>query len=286
MTEPTLMGYPITLLFLYFIIYSFCGWIWETCYCSIVERHYVPRGFLYGPVCPIYGVGFLLMVLFFIPFQDHLVLFYLVSCVVMTAWEYLVGWFLEATTHIKYWDYSHMPFNIKGRICLPVSLFWGVLAYLAVFGIHPHVVRLMARVPDWLRYVASGSFFTLLTIDTVTTVRNLTLVTQALNRLQTARDELRLQLSLARADLGSDLAQAGEQLRLKLAAARPNLSPAAAERLDRLTDNYTELLKRAERYSRRFRKRYSHMTSNRYLLDDVRSFGAQWKAAAKAAKAA
>lgn len=64
MDAPMLLGYPIPLLFLYFIFYSFCGWVWETAYCSIKERHYVPRGFLYGPLCPIYGVGFLLMILF------------------------------------------------------------------------------------------------------------------------------------------------------------------------------------------------------------------------------
>ena len=84
MTEPLLLGYPITQLFLYFIFYSFCGWIWETCYCSFCERHYVPRGFLYGPVCPIYGVGFLLMILFFAPFKDNLVVFYFVAVFVLS----------------------------------------------------------------------------------------------------------------------------------------------------------------------------------------------------------
>ena len=85
MDVPTLMGQPITLLFLYFVFYSFCGWLWETCYCSVKERHYVPRGFLYGPICPIYGVGFLLMVLFFAPFKDNLVVFYFVAVIVMTG---------------------------------------------------------------------------------------------------------------------------------------------------------------------------------------------------------
>ena len=183
MDAPTLMGQPITLLFLYFVFYSFCGWLWETCYCSVKERHYVPRGFLYGPICPIYGVGFLLMVLFFAPFKDNLVVFYFVAVIVMTAWEYLVGWFLETTTHIKYWDYSDRPFNIKGRVCLEVSLFWGVMSYVAVFFIHPPVARLFARMPDWLQYTACGACLALLVTDTVTTIRKLALVTRALDRL-------------------------------------------------------------------------------------------------------
>lgn len=286
MEVPTLMGQPITLLFLYFIFYSFCGWLWETCYCSIKERHYVPRGFLYGPVCPIYGVGFLLMVLFFAPFKDNLVVFYFVAVIVMTAWEYFVGWFLETTTHIKYWDYSDRRFNIKGRVCLEVSLFWGVMSYVAVFLIHPPVARLFARMPDWLQYTACGACLSLLLVDTVTTIRKLALVTKAMDRLQTAGDELRLQMALARADLGDNLEIVGEELRARLDDVRENLSPANAQRLDRLMADYDQLLERAERMSRRFRNRYRHMTSRRYALDDVRAYGRQWRASIQAAKAA
>lgn len=286
MEVPTLMGQPITLLFLYFIFYSFCGWLWETCYCSIKERHYVPRGFLYGPVCPIYGVGFLLMVLFFAPFKDNLVVFYFVAVIVMTAWEYFVGWFLETTTHIKYWDYSDRRFNIKGRVCLEVSLFWGIMSYVAVFLIHPPVARLFARMPDWLQYTACGACLSLLLVDTVTTIRKLALVTKAMDRLQTAGDELRLQMALARADLGDNLEIVGEELRSRLDDVRENLSPANAQRLDRLMTDYDELLARAERMSRRFRNRYRHMTSRRYALDDVRAYGRQWRASIQAAKAA
>lgn len=285
MDVPTLMGQPVTLLFLYFVFYSFCGWLWETCYCSVKERHYVPRGFLYGPICPIYGVGFLLMILFFAPFKDNLVVFYFVAVIVMTAWEYLVGWFLETTTHIKYWDYSDRPFNIKGRVCLEVSLFWGVMSYVAVFFIHPPVARLFARMPDWLQYTACGACLALLVTDTVTTIRKLALVTKAMDRLQTAGDELRLQMALARADLGDNLEVVGEELRARLDDVRENLSPANAQRLDRLMSDYDELLERAERMSRRFRNRYRHMTSRRYALDDVRAYGRQWRASIQAAKA-
>lgn len=285
MEVPTLLGQPVTLLFLYFIFYSFCGWLWETCYCSIKERHYVPRGFLYGPVCPIYGVGFLLMVLFFAPFKDNLVVFYFVAVIVMTAWEYFVGWFLETTTHIKYWDYSDRRFNIKGRVCLEVSLFWGIMSYVAVFLIHPPVARLFARMPDWLQYTACGACLSLLLVDTVTTIRKLALVTKAMDRLQTAGDELRLQMALARADLGDNLEIVGEELRARLDDVRENLSPANAQRLDRLMTDYDQLLERAERMSRRFRNRYRHMTSRRYALDDVRAYGRQWRASIQAAKA-
>ena len=285
MTEPIFLGYPISTLFLYFIFYSFCGWVWETCYCSLKERHYVPRGVLYGPICPIYGVGVLLMILFFAPLQENLLVFYFVAVSIMTVWEYLVGWFLETTTHIKYWDYSHIPFNIKGRVCLPASLLWGVLSYVAVFLIHPPVARMLGSLASWLHYTLCGAFFTLLLVDAVTTIRKLALVTKALDRLQTAGDELRLQLALAKADLSDNLEEAGDQLRSRLEAARDSLPPAAAERLERLADNYNELLKLAERQSRRFRKRYAHMTSRRYMLEDVRAYGRRWRTSLLDAKA-
>ena len=204
----------------------------------------------------------------------------------MTAWEYFVGWFLEATTHIKYWDYSDRRFNIKGRVCLEVSLFWGIMSYVAVFLIHPPVARLFARMPDWLQYTVCGACLSLLIVDAVTTIRKLALVTKAMNHLQTAGDELRLQMALARADLGDNLEVVGEELRARLDDVRENLSPANAQRLDRLMSDYDELLERAERMSRRFRNRYRHMTSRRYALDDVRAYGRQWRASIQAAKKA
>ena len=131
---------------------------------------------------------------------------------------------LETTTHIKYWDYSHVKLNIKGRVCLPVSLFWGVMSYVAVFWIHPPVARLFARIPMWLQYTLCGSFFTLLAVDTVTTVRKLALVTWAMNKLQTAGDELRLQMAFGQGRSWRQYrGEVGEQLRQKLDGVRGSL---------------------------------------------------------------
>ena len=79
MTEPVFFNLPISLAFLYFIVYSILGWCMETVYCSILERRFVPRGFLYGPMCPIYGVGVLMKVSWFQPHMGNPVLFYLTA---------------------------------------------------------------------------------------------------------------------------------------------------------------------------------------------------------------
>ena len=130
--EPVIFGLPLSVAFLYFIVYSVLGWCMETVFCSWRQGHFVPRGFLYGPLCPIYGVGVLMMICWFQPLMDWPIIFYVAATVGMTSWEYFVGWFLEATTHVKYWDYSDHRFNIKGRVCLTIALTWGVLSYLVL----------------------------------------------------------------------------------------------------------------------------------------------------------
>lgn len=284
MAEPTLLGYPITTLFLYFIVYAFIGWCVETAFCCIVEKRWVARGFLYGPLCPIYGLGVLLMILFFTPLKDNLVVFYFVSMFVMTAWEYFVGWFLEATTHIKYWDYSDRRIHIKGRVCLSISLCWGVLSYLAIFYLHPTVAQLLGGISFWVRYTLAGALFALIAVDTVATIRKLTLATKLMNKLQRTGDELRLQLALAKMDLGDNLDEAGDLLRQKLDDALDSAPPALLERVETLRDSYAEILAKAERHSRRFLNRYRTMTSSRYTLEDLRSARSRLKKRLAASK--
>jgi uncharacterized membrane protein len=290
--EPVLFGVPITLLFLYFIFYSFVGWAMETTYCSILEKRFVVRGFLLGPICPIYGVGALMMILFFSRFSDHLLLFYLISTVTMSAWEYFVGWFLEATTHIKYWDYSHHKFNLHGRISLFICLWWGFLAYVAVFWVHPEVERLFAVLPQWLCYTLAGSAATLLVLDTITTIRKLTLTAKLIAKLDQVSSELRLQVSLGKAELSDRLEAAVDNLPLELRNhlddAREGLPTSLDEASQLLREKYDELLAGAERYSRRFRTRYRDLSSQIYStdLEDIKRAGLRYKEKLMAERAA
>ena len=145
MPEPSLFGVPLTLMFLYFIWYSLLGWCMESTYCSIRRHRLINRGFLHLPLCPIYGVGVLIMVNFFTPFTSSPLLFYIMATLVMSAWEYFVGWLLETTTHMKYWDYSDRRFNLKGRICLGNSIWWGVASYLVIYWVHPATEQLFSH---------------------------------------------------------------------------------------------------------------------------------------------
>jgi len=284
MAEPTLFGLPISLAFLYFIVYSILGWGMETVYCSVLERRFVPRGFLYGPMCPIYGGGVLMMICWFQPLMDKPVAFYLTATVCMSAWEYLVGWFLETTTHIKYWDYSMYRFNLHGRICLWVCLMWGVLSFVVLYFIHPPVVRLLDRVPVVIRYVLDGFLAGVLVSDAIATIYQLAKTSQLLEKLQQAGDELRLQVHLGRAELTDKLGEA----RAGAAQWLDELIPDELDERGRaLKARYDELTAYTERLSRRFRMGYRNMTASREerdALESVKRQGERLKSMLRKAK--
>lgn len=272
MLEPQLIGYPLSLLFLFFLLYSFAGWIMETVYCSIRERRLVARGFLYGPLCPIYGVGVLMMILFFEPFMKYPVVFYIVAVVVMSAWEYFVSWFLETTTHIKYWDYSMIRFNLHGRICLRVCLVWGVLSYLMLYFVHPSVEMVMRSLPMTTRWIVTGVFCVVLVVDTAITIRQLALIAKLMTKLEQVGSELHLQLALGKAELSGLLDSAKDNFTDRLAAVAPEGVGEAAEQI---RAKYNELLQAAARQSSRLRKRYKNMTSTKHAarLEDIKTAG-------------
>ena len=106
----------------YFAIFSFMGWCLESIYKTIIEKKFINSGFLYGPFCPIYGFGAIIMMntLGKLP-QNPLVIF-IAGTIFLTLWEYIVGVILEKIFHTKYWDYSHLKYNFQGRICLKNSI--------------------------------------------------------------------------------------------------------------------------------------------------------------------
>ncbi|WP_432228229.1 putative ABC transporter permease [Enterococcus faecalis] len=112
-------------IFMTFIVYSFIGWLWESIYCSIKARHYVYRGFLLGPYCPVYGIGVSSVILLVPEHAGTLLNLYLNIVVIVTLIEFVTSWILEKFFGMKLWDYSKVPFNIEGRVAVPVSLFWG-----------------------------------------------------------------------------------------------------------------------------------------------------------------
>lgn len=149
-------------IFLYFMIYSFLGWLCECIYCSIPEKKFINRGFLMGPYCPIYGFGALLVLYLLHPFASNIVILFLAGVIVTSILEYITSWIMEVMFHTKWWDYSTYRFNIHGRVCLRNSLMFGVLSIVVYCYIHPHIVSLIQAIPTiykWLISILIGCCF-------------------------------------------------------------------------------------------------------------------------------
>jgi len=136
-------------IFLLFIIYSFIGWTCEVLYCSIYQKKFVNRGFLYGPICPIYGCGALMFFFFLMPLAYNVLLLFFSAMFLMSVLEYFVSWAMEKLFDTKWWDYSHYKFNINGRVCLLNSTLFGVMGVIAVKFVHPMVLKLIYSLNDF-----------------------------------------------------------------------------------------------------------------------------------------
>ncbi|MFR3783696.1 MAG: putative ABC transporter permease [Clostridia bacterium] len=190
------MGAKIFEILTYFIIYSFLGWIMESIVRSVSEKKIINTGFLKGPVCPIYGIGAIIMLLFLERYQEISlsVLFYQ-PIIILTTWEYLVGVLLEKIFHTKYWDYSEQKFNFQGRICLVNSICWGILGVIFVKYIHPFVKDLTFKVDIKLLHYIISIIAIVLLADLIVTIIKVKNIKMTLKKVEEINKEIKAKLN-------------------------------------------------------------------------------------------
>lgn len=132
---------------LFFYIYCFFGWIWESCYVSVRQKKWVNRGFMHGPFLPIYGSGAVIILLATLPVKDHLFLIFIFGMIAASILEYFTGAAMERLFHVRYWDYSNEFLNVNGHICLKCSLCWGAFSILMVKVIHIPIEDVVLKIP-------------------------------------------------------------------------------------------------------------------------------------------
>ncbi|WP_326907125.1 putative ABC transporter permease [Sedimentibacter sp. MB31-C6] len=157
---------------LFFYIYCFLGWIWETCYVSLLKREWVNRGFLHGPILPIYGFGAIIILWLTMPFKDNLLHIYVLGMIGATILEYVTGAAMERLFHMRYWDYSHHPFNLNGHISLLTSLGWGFFSVLLVEILHPPIEQLLLQVAYYTAELLSLILTVIFVADTTKSVQS------------------------------------------------------------------------------------------------------------------
>ncbi len=178
----------------YFIIYSILGWILESIYRSICEKKIVNTGFLKGPFCPIYGIGAIIMILFFERFQNNIALLFIISMIVLTLWEYIVAIILEKTFNIKYWDYSKNKFNFQGRICLLNSIYWGILGVIFTCFIQPFVRNYVEMIPNTILEISVGIIILIVMIDAINTIVKVKSLKSTLEKIEQLNTQIKEKL--------------------------------------------------------------------------------------------
>ena len=158
----------------FFIIYAVGGWCLEVSYHVVTKGHFINRGFLNGPVCPIYGFGMLIVIICLLPLKDNKVIMFFGSIVLATLLELVTGFLLEKLFHERWWDYSKEPFNFHGYICLKFSIEWGIACLIVVDVVHTFfasIIKHFPRVPGIILLVICLAVFVADCVATVITIR-------------------------------------------------------------------------------------------------------------------
>lgn len=289
-----------------FFIYGFLGWCTEVAFAAFKEHHFVNRGFLNGPICPIYGFGVSTVILFLTPFQDNLLLLYLVSTIVVTALEWLTGFLLEKLFHSRWWDYSNMPLNLNGYVCLLFSLIWGVACVFIVKVFHPLIAAGIHFLPHTLGWILIAVFGIMILIDTYVTASGIFKMNKRLERMEQIAeelhsisdrlgeniyknvmetlefkddykkhfDELVQQLQERREYFSEDLRERREELSEDIRERREEFTEDIKEHMKELLEHYQDLRNHSNKLHKRIVKAFPHMHSSRYsnALKDLQDY--------------
>ena len=180
--------------FLYFIIYSVLGWMAETVYCSMPKGHFVERGFLRGPLCPIYGAGAVIILRALEPYINNIPVLFILGLILTSLLEYITSFLMEKIFHMRWWDYSEHRFNINGRVCLLNSVLFGLLCVVLTEVIHLPIENLVQRLPDPALFITASILFALFIADAIVSVRATILLKNHLEKLREVEEQLRLRV--------------------------------------------------------------------------------------------
>lgn len=248
--------------YIYWLIYAFFGFIIETLYVSIPNKRFVERGFLHGPIIPIYAFGAMAILCFLEPFFNNPLLVFILGIIVTSALEYLTSYTMEKLFDMRWWDYSQRKYNIKGRICLRNSLLFGLLSVVLVEWIHPVIKVFVASVPvSVLQFVFYTSFI-LLIIDFTSSTLAAINIKHYMKDLALVKQEILSKLSTYNMNFSiEEFLEAGQELFKGLD--------------DRITHAHAKLQQSHQRFrnrERRLLKRFPQAQSDKFTkaLEDLK----------------
>lgn len=171
-------------IYAYFAVYAFLGWICECCYVRVRGGKWINRGFLYGPVIPIYAFGALILIYGIAPISQSLIPVFLLTALFTSILEYVTSWGMEKLFHTRWWDYSDHKFNLNGRVCLWNTSLFGILGVVVFFLIHPHVEGSVDQLTLVQLLIAMAIFTVLFMTDFTMTLVQMIRRKQLIEKLQ------------------------------------------------------------------------------------------------------
>ena len=228
-------------IFQYFLIYSFLGWCTEVIYAAVAEGRIVNRGFLNGPVCPIYGFGILavfgtvntgLSRYGTSSLYKNLLLIFLCGMALTTMIELFGGWALDKLFHARWWDYSDKPLNFHGYICLQFSLLWGIGIVLIVKVVHPLIAATFDRVlPETVGWPLMYFLYIVYAADTMLSV----MIMVGLNKRLAELDEMQKKMRVVSNTLSDGIGRSALETAQYIGEAKVQAALAKAEAMDSLS---------------------------------------------------
>ncbi|MBR2875507.1 MAG: hypothetical protein IKC01_00040 [Clostridia bacterium] len=238
--------------FIYFFLYSFCGWFFESCYCSLRPKKWINRGFLRGPFCPIYGIGALVILICLLPFRsmtdnDYIneLLIFVVGMVVCDIVEYFTSFIMEKAFNARWWDYSQQPFNLHGRICLTHTLYWGTASCLFLYVLHPLIdVYFVNQINIESRKLLVYIIGTVFIIDVINTIINALGIREYFVSFKELSDDVVEFTNIVFTATGNTLEEFSEEKRLELAEKLTELTQRKDNLFDIKKKKHIKMLKR------------------------------------------
>ena len=261
LTDTVVCGFSLYHILAYFLIYSCIGWCLEVIYAAATTGQLVNRGFLNGPVCPIYGFGMIIVLFALTPLQHSILLLYIGGVILPSALELVGGWALYKLYHTRWWDYSDFPFNIGGYICLEFCLLWGVGTLVVMRIVHPVVADLVALIPPFVGVILMCFLYAVYAVDVVATAIAASALADTLDTMEQLGDSIHAVsdamtqlLGTTAMDVDQKMDESRLQLKLAAAEARDNynkLSPReAASTMRARADEAMEAARRASQTAR------------------------------------
>ncbi len=272
---------------MFFFVYCFIGWIFESTYVSIKSLHFINRGFLRLPLLPLYGSGAILMLFLTIPVQNNLFLVFLLGMTGATVLEYITGYVMERLFKMKYWDYTNDPLNLNGYICLVSSLAWGFLTIMLTEFIHRPVEWLIFQISPAFCIAFSLIIFALFLADAIHSTKealDLGRVLETMTKLRTELEEAQVQIALLKAETTEKVAELRTEVRLKAASLKAETADVLkestlAERLQLLTDSKEKLANRLTIFTKGILRRNPSASSRLFeeALKELKEYSRKYR---------